>query len=90
MRVDSLIEKVSGDKTEPSSEDIQEYYNENTSLFMTAEEVRSFHIFKSLQQAENKEILFQEMRKVRNMAKEEMILWSSFVNTVTNLRKKLI
>ena len=68
MRVDSLIEKVSGDKTEPSSEDIQEYYNENTSLFMTAEEVRSFHIFKSLQQAENKEILFQEMRKVRNMA----------------------
>ncbi|MDG1854163.1 MAG: peptidyl-prolyl cis-trans isomerase [Verrucomicrobiales bacterium] len=68
MRVDSLMEQMSGDCPEPSDEDIQEYYNTEKDSFMTPEEVRSMHIFKSLQQAENKEHLFTEMRKVRDFA----------------------
>ena len=59
MRVDLLIEQASGDGPEPSDADIEEYYKTEEQSFMTAEEVRSMHIFKSLQQAENKENLFE-------------------------------
>ncbi|MFL2478400.1 MAG: peptidyl-prolyl cis-trans isomerase [Verrucomicrobiales bacterium] len=69
MRVDSLIEEKSGNGPKPSDSDIEEYYNKQKKSFMTAEEVRSMHIFKSLQQAENKEDLFAEMRKVRDAAR---------------------
>jgi len=68
MRVDLLIEQASGDGPEPSDADIEEYYKTEEQSFMTAEEVRSMHIFKSLQQAENKENLFAEMREVRDSA----------------------
>ena len=69
MRVDSLIEEKSGNGPKPSDSDIEEYYNKQKKSFITAEEVRSMHIFKSLQQAENKEDLFAEMRKVRDAAR---------------------
>ncbi|HIG84122.1 MAG TPA: hypothetical protein EYG40_02095 [Verrucomicrobia bacterium] len=68
MRVDSLIDQASGDCPEPSDADIEDYHKNEKDSFMTPEEVRSMHIFKSLQQAENKEILFIEMRKVRGFA----------------------
>ena len=68
MRVDLLIEQTSSDEPEPSDADIENYYNSEKDSFMTPEEVRSMHIFKSLQQAENKENLFAEMRGVRDVA----------------------
>ena len=70
MRVDSLIDQVTGKNHEPTKEEIQKYYKENSTLFMTAEEIRSSHIFKSLQEAENKEKLFKEMREVRELARK--------------------
>ncbi|MDB4712101.1 peptidylprolyl isomerase [Verrucomicrobia bacterium] len=69
MRVDSLIDQASGDFPEPSNADIEDYYKNEKASFMTPEEVRSMHIFKSLQQAENKEDLFAEMRQVRDSAR---------------------
>ena len=68
MRVDSLIEETSGDDPEPTDNEVENYYKSEKDSFMTPEEVRSMHIFKSLQQAEDKERLFAEMREVRKSA----------------------
>lgn len=68
MRVDRLVEQVGGEVAACSDEEVKGYYESHADEFMSAEEVRSMHIFKSLRQAEDREIMFQELREVRAKA----------------------
>ncbi len=69
LRVDALVEKVAGPAPEPDGDALKRYYEEHADDFRTREEVRSTHIFKSLQKAEHREALFEELRGVRAEAR---------------------
>jgi hypothetical protein len=68
MRVDQLVEQVGGEAAACSDEEVESYYKSHADDFMSAEEVRSMHIFKSLRQAEDREAVFHELREVRTKA----------------------
>ena len=68
LQVDGLIAEVAGEPPAADNATLQEYYDANASDFMTAEEVNATHIFKSLQQAEDREDLFNELRELRKRA----------------------
>jgi parvulin-like peptidyl-prolyl isomerase len=68
LRVDTLIAKVAGGLPTADDSTLESYYAEHADEFMSAEEVRSLHIFKSLQKAENRDDLFKEMREMRTKA----------------------
>ena len=63
--LERYIDQIAGDAAEPDEAAIEAYYEENLKRFTTAEEVRAAHIFKSLQKAELREDLFEELRSIR-------------------------
>ena len=68
MRVDKLVAGITGEPPEPDDAAIKRYHDEHAEEFMSAEEVRSMHIFKSLQKAEDRDSLLRELREVRRRA----------------------
>jgi len=68
LQVDALVAKIAGDPPASDKEALNDYYLSHAEEFMTAEEVNATHIFKSLQQAENREDLFNELRELRKRA----------------------
>lgn len=69
MRVDSLISRIVGELPPLSREELHSHYEENLKDFMSPEEVRALHIFKSLSKAENRENIFSELREIRSAAR---------------------
>jgi len=65
LGVDKLLREVCGPDPEPDGEALRSYYEAHIEDYMTAEEVRASHIFKSVQQAEDREKLFGELCDVR-------------------------
>ncbi|MFP6874949.1 MAG: peptidylprolyl isomerase [Verrucomicrobiales bacterium] len=68
IRVDSLISRIVGELPSPGKKQLRGHYEENIKDFMSPEEVRALHIFKSLSKAENRENIFAELREVRSAA----------------------
>ena len=68
--LERYIDQVSGEPDPPSDADIEAFYNENQKRFTSAEEVRSSHIFKSLQKVEQRDDLFEELRDIRKQLLE--------------------
>ena len=68
IRVDSLISRIVGELPSPGKKQLHIHYEENIKDFMSPEEVRALHIFKSLSKAENRENIFAELREVRSAA----------------------
>lgn len=69
IRVDSLISRIVGELPSPGKKQLQSHYEENLKDFMSPEEVRALHIFKSLSKAENRENIFAELRGIRSAAR---------------------
>lgn len=70
LGVDKLLREVCGPDPEPDDDELKAYYEEHVEDYMTAEEVRASHIFKSVQQAEERESLFKELCDVRRKLQE--------------------
>lgn len=68
IQLDKFIDQVCGEETEPTDEEIRAYYEAHLEDFMTEEEVRASHIFKSLRKSEARDELYQELREVRRQA----------------------
>ena len=68
IRVDSLVSRIVGELPSPGKKQLRSHYEENIKDFMSPEEVRALHIFKSLSKAENREAIFAELREVRSAA----------------------
>ncbi len=68
LRVDRLVEEVTAPAPDPDGAEVRAYYEAHADDFMSEEEVRAMHIFKSLQKAERREDLFRELREVRGRA----------------------
>ncbi len=68
IQVERLVSQIVGDPPDTGERQLADYYQKHQADFMSAEEVRSMHIFKSLRMAEDREILFRELRAVREEA----------------------
>ncbi len=68
IQLDKFVDEVCGDDPEPTEEEIRAYYEEHLDDFMTDEEVRASHIFKSLRKSEARDELYAELREVRRRA----------------------
>ena len=69
IQIDSLVARIVGELPSPSAKKLRQHYDENINDFMTPEEVRALHIFKSLNKSEKRETLFAELREVRASAR---------------------
>ncbi len=65
IQVDALVARIAGEIPVPEEKKLRDHYEQNIKDFMTPEEVRAPHIFKSLNKSEDRESLFSEMREVR-------------------------
>ena len=65
IQVDALVARIAGEIPVPEEKQLRDHYKQNIKDFMTPEEVRALHIFKSLNKSEDRESLFSEMREVR-------------------------
>ena len=65
IQVDALVARIAGELPVPEEKQLRDHYEQNIKDFMTPEEVRALHIFKSLNKSEDRESLFSEMREVR-------------------------
>lgn len=68
IQLDKFLDRVCGDEPEPTEEEIRSYYEEHLEDFMTDEEIRASHIFKSLRKSETRDELYEELREVRRKA----------------------
>lgn len=68
MRAERLMSQIVGEPPHTGEREVADYYKKHQADFMSAEEVRSMHIFKSLGMAEDREDLFQKLRAVREEA----------------------
>jgi len=69
IQIDSLVARIVGELPSPGENVLREHYDENINDFMTPEEVRALHIFKSLNKSEDRETLFKQLREVRTAAR---------------------
>jgi parvulin-like peptidyl-prolyl isomerase len=69
IRVDLLISRIVGELPSLSREELHAHYEANLKDFMSPEEVRALHIFKSLSKAENRETILTELREIRSAAR---------------------
>ena len=65
VRLDKLLVQVYEPEPNPSDAELLEFYNQNTQHFMSAEEIRAAHITKSLQGAESRSAVYEQMRAIR-------------------------
>ena len=68
IRLDKFIDQICGQDPEPSDADVRAYYERHLDDFMTDEEVRASHIFKSLRKSEARDEIYEELREVRRRA----------------------
>jgi len=68
IQVDALVARIAGELPPPEEKQLRDHYEQNIKDFMSPEEVRALHIFKSLNKSEDRETLFSEMREVRAAA----------------------
>ena len=68
IQIDDLVARIVGELPVPGEKKLRAHYEENLKDFMTPEEVRALHIFKSLNKSEDREALFAELREVRTTA----------------------
>ncbi|MCP4849896.1 MAG: hypothetical protein GY899_18310 [Verrucomicrobiaceae bacterium] len=69
VQIDSLVARIVGELPTPGEKELRKHYEKNINDFMTPEEVRSLHIFKSLNKSEDRETLFAQLREVRTAAR---------------------
>ncbi len=69
LRLDRLIEEVTGGDREPSDEELQSYYEAHQDEYMTPVEVRASHIFKSVDRVEEREKILMELTQLRTRAR---------------------
>jgi len=67
LRMESMLEEICGDGS-PDEEVLKKYYEDNNGVFQTEEEVRASHIFKSVQQVEKKDEIYEGLREIRKRA----------------------
>ena len=65
LSVDKLLREICGDDPIPGDDELKAFYEERIDDYKSAEEVRASHIFKSVQQAEERENLFKELCEIR-------------------------
>ena len=68
IQLDKFLDEVCGDDPDPTEADVRAYYEKHLEDFMTDEEVRASHIFKSLRKSENRDELYEELRELRKRA----------------------
>lgn len=68
VRMDKMIAEVYAPEPEPSEGEMRAYYEENTKLFLTDEEIRCSHISINLGSAQNRTEVYQLMRELRTKA----------------------
>ena len=65
LSVDKLLREVCGDDPQPADDELKAFYEENIDDYKSVEEVRASHIFKTVQQTEERENLFKELCQIR-------------------------
>ena len=68
IQLDKFLDEICGKDPEPEEDDIRAYYEKHLEDFMTEEEVRASHIFKSLRKSEDRDELYEELRELRRRA----------------------
>lgn len=68
LRVDDLLKQIWGPDITPSEDELKAYYDANQKEFLTIEEIRASHIFKSLSKVEDRQELYNSLREVRAKA----------------------
>lgn len=65
LSVDKLLREVCGDDPQPADDELKAFYEENIDDYKSVVEVRASHIFKTVQQTEERENLFKELCQIR-------------------------
>ena len=65
LSVDKLLREVCGDDPQPADDELKAFYEENIDDYKSVAEVRASHIFKTVQQTEERENLFKELCQIR-------------------------
>jgi parvulin-like peptidyl-prolyl isomerase len=65
LRVQKMLGELWRDLTDPTDEEIRQYYDAHLQAFMSPEEIRASHISKNPGHGENRESIYQELRAVR-------------------------
>lgn len=68
IQLDKFLDDICGKDPEPDEADIRAYYEKHLEDFMTEEEVRASHLFKSLRKSEARDELYEELRELRRRA----------------------
>lgn len=68
LRVEKHLSAVLGPDPEPTEEELRAFHEANIADFMTEEEVRACHLFKSLSRANDRQALYDELRELRKRA----------------------
>ncbi len=71
IQLDKFLDDVCGKDPEPDEADIRAYYEKHLEDFMTEEEIRASHIFKSLRKSEERDELYGELRELRRRAQAD-------------------
>lgn len=70
LRVERLLAKVADPLPDPNDTELETFYQENVSHFLTTEEVRASHITKNLKEAGSREEVYMHLREVRKKLRE--------------------
>jgi hypothetical protein len=65
LRVEKMIDRLCADEAEPTAEELQEFYQQHLSAFMSPEEIRASHISKSPPRAEERDEVYKQFRELR-------------------------
>lgn len=68
IQLDKYLDEVCGGDPEPDGPEVRAYYEKHLEDFMTDEEIRASHIFKSLRKSEARDELYEELRALRRRA----------------------
>lgn len=68
LRVEKHLSAVLGPDIDPSTEEMEAFYQKNIDEFLTDEEVSACHLFKSLSQTNDRQELYDELRALRKRA----------------------
>ena len=84
LAVDKLLQEVCGPDPEADEAALKAFYEKRISDYMTQEEVRASHIFKSVQQAEDREELLKDLCEVRR----QLVAGADFLETAKEYSDK--
>lgn len=68
IQLDKYLDELCGEDPEPDEGEVRAYYEKHLEDFMTDEEIRASHIFKSLRKSEARDELYEELRELRRRA----------------------